>query len=101
MHQLPQTAFVGAKRIDRIEPDQSQAAQHAVALIVEWCAIDEWSFARPAEVFGSERLRFSEARRADRHAAKIFKRFAADTAVVGENQIEDASGSSEKKRAKG
>jgi hypothetical protein len=84
MNQLPQRIFIGAERVDRIEPGQAQAAQRASALFIQRKLIQEGSLAIDAKIIRVQRCRLTQTLRAYRDSRDFVKGLAADAAIVGE-----------------
>jgi hypothetical protein len=80
--QLPQRAFVGSIRIDRVEAPQSQTAQSAAAGFVQGEAIDERHPAGRTEIFRDQWLGLGKALAANRNSGKLLEGFAANAAII-------------------
>jgi len=96
MDQLPQRAFVGSVGIHRVETPESQPAQRAAAGFIQRKAVDERHSAGDAEIFHDQRRWLRKTAAANRDSGKLLEGFAANAAIVGENDagsgVEQAAG---------
>lgn len=92
MNQFPESVFVKAEGIGRVEAANTSSAQRAAALLIQWKPAQKRRAALYAEVFGRERTGLGETVRTYGDARNATQRLSAQAALIGEDQAKKLTG---------
>jgi len=91
VNQLPQSAFIGAVRVNGVKSREAQTAKGASPAFIQGKPVQKRRPAGDAKELGNERLGRFQTLTAHGNPADFLKGFSTDTAFVWENKLKQAA----------